>query len=105
MTQETEQHEEHGEHERKTEVEVTASYLPSSDRYDEDLPRPTALGTVLTKVKSFFKVEDFKDRDTHTFHLMFEGQQRDDLGTTLEQLLKPNQRNAHFQLIEKIQAG
>jgi hypothetical protein len=60
---------------------------------------------VKTAVTTFFGVTDFKDRDTHTFHLMFDGVQRDDLGTTLDAVLKRNQHKAHFQLVEKITAG
>lgn len=91
--------------ERKAEVKITASYLPSSETYAAELPRSTTLAIVKTAVMTFFGVTDFKDRDNHTFHLMFEGVQRDDLDTTLDALLKPHQPAAHFQLIEKITAG
>lgn len=108
MSQDTtigEEREQREDDNRNTAVHVTANYLPSSETYRHSFLRTDTIGTVKADVMLFFKVADFKDRDTHTFHLMFEGQQRDDLGTSLGQLLKGEQRHAHFQLIEKIQAG
>jgi hypothetical protein len=89
----------------KTTAEVTANFLPSPDQYRQPFQRAQTLGDVKTAVMAFFGVSDFKDRDTHTFHLMFEGQQRDDLGTTLQALLGDERDTAHFQLVERIQAG
>src|SRR5437016_2199169 len=89
--------------EQKTTVEVTANYLPSTEQYRQSFKRTQTLGDVKTGVMAFFKVSDFKDRDTHTFHLLFEGQQRDDLGIRLDALLGNERHSAHFQLIERIQ--
>jgi hypothetical protein len=94
--------------ERKTkQVEVTAKYLPSTETFEQEFTRTATLGDVKTAVIAFFKVADFTDRDTHTFHLMYKDQQRDDLGTTLDALLddKEHKAKAKFQLIEQIKAG
>jgi hypothetical protein len=94
--------------ERKTrQVEVTAKYLPASDTFEQEFARTATLGDVKTAVMAFFRVNDFSDRDSHTFHLMYRDQQRDDVGTTLEALLedKEHKARAKFQLIEQIKAG
>ena len=94
--------------ERKArQVEVTAKYLPSSDTFEQEFARSATLGDVKTAVMAFFSVKDFSDRDSHTYHLMYRDQQRDDVGTTLEALLadKEHKAKAKFQLIEQIKAG
>jgi hypothetical protein len=92
---------------KTTDVKVTAKYLPSTETFEQEFPRSATLGDVKTAVMTFFNAKDFTDRDTHTFHLMFKDQQRDDLGTTLDALLddKEHKAKAKFQLIEQIKAG
>ncbi len=91
--------------ERKTTVEVTANYLPSTEHYREPFQRAQTLGDVRNQVMTFFNVSDHQDRDKHTFHLLFEGQQRDDPGVALVTLVGDERHTAHFQLIERIQQG
>jgi hypothetical protein len=94
--------------EQKTKpVEVTAKYLPSTETFEQEFPRSATLSDVKTAVMTFFGVKDFTDRDSHTFHLMYKDQQRDDLGTMLDALLddEEHKAKAKFQLVEVIKAG
>jgi hypothetical protein len=88
-------------------VEVTAKYLASTETFEQDFPRTATLDNVRTAVMAFFGVTNFQDRDNHTFHLVYNDEQRDDLGTTLDALLedKEHKAKAKFQLVEVIKAG
>jgi hypothetical protein len=54
---------------------------------------------------TFFGVSDHRDRDTHQFFLEFNGQRLTDLNQTLELLLGPHRKGAHFNLVEQITPG
>jgi len=86
-------------------VAVTVSYLPAPSAYHHKFPDETAVGTVRTDAMSFFGVSDHRDRDIHEFLLEFEGRRLTDMAETLEHLLGPHRRDAHFHLIEQVTKG
>jgi hypothetical protein len=92
-------------HDRKEQVAVTVSYLPAPRPYHHSFEGQTTVGTVRTDAMTFFGVRDYKDRDTHEFFLEFEGLRLTNLAETLDQLLGPHRREAHFNLIEQVTQG
>lgn len=87
-------------------VEVTVSYLPSPNRFQRKYADETTVGTIRTDAMTFFGVSDHvENRDTHAFFLEFEGRRLTNMGETLEQLLGPHRREAHFNLVEQITQG
>jgi hypothetical protein len=54
---------------------------------------------------TFFGVSDHQDRDTHQFFLEFKSQRLTNMTETLDELLGPHRRGAHFNLIEQITPG
>ena len=86
-------------------VAVTVSYLPAPSPFHRKYEDETTVGTVRTDAMAFFGVRDYKDRDTHEFFLEFEGRRLTNLAETLEQLLGPHRREAHFNLIEQVIQG
>jgi hypothetical protein len=86
-------------------VAVTVSYLPAPSPFHRKYEEETAVGIVRTDAMAFFGVRDYKDRDTHQFFLEFEGRRLTNLAETLEQLLGPHRREAHFNLIEQVTQG
>ena len=86
-------------------IEVLVSYLPAPSPYRHRFDDKTTVGTVRTDAMTFFGVKDYKDRDTHEFYLEFDGRRLNNLGETLEQLLGPHRREAHFNLVEQITQG
>ena len=94
----------HG-HDYRKEVTVTVSYLPAPSPFHHRYGDETALGTVRTDAMAFFGVRDYRDRDIHEFFLEFEGRRLTDLGETLERLIGPHRREAHFNLIEQVTQG
>jgi hypothetical protein len=90
----------------KTEVEVTANYLPSPAQFRQDFQRTDVLGLVRTAIMLFFGVQDRTDgRRTYTYYLTFEGQRQDDLNSPLSGIVGTERHTAHFQLVEQIQEG
>lgn len=87
------------------EVEVTVEYLPAAKPYHKAFVGAATVGTVRTDAMAFFDVSDHKDRDTHQFFLEFNGQRLTNMDQTLEQLLGPDRKGAHFNLIEQITPG
>lgn len=88
-----------------TGVEVTVEYLPASRPFHKEYPDSTTVGTVRTEAMAFFGVSDHRDRDTHQFFLEFNGRRLTNTAETLEQLLGPHRKAAHFNLVEQITPG
>ncbi|HEV2352069.1 MAG TPA: hypothetical protein VG028_19730 [Terriglobia bacterium] len=86
-------------------IEVTVSYLPAPSPFHHKFQDEATVGTVRLDAMLFFGVQDHKDRDTHEFFLEFEGRRLTNLTETLEQLIGPHRREAHFNLIEQITQG
>jgi hypothetical protein len=86
-------------------VEVAVSYLPSPNRFQRKYADETTVGIIRTDAMAFFGVQDHKDRDVHEFFLEFEGRRLTNMGETLEQLLGPHRREAHFNLVEQVTQG
>ena len=86
-------------------VEVSVDYLPSPKQVHQTYKDATVIETVRTDAMNFFGVKDFQDRNTHKFFLEFEGRVLENTGETLEQLLGPHRRGAHFNLIERVIQG
>jgi hypothetical protein len=88
-----------------TKVEVTVEYLPATKPFHEEFARGDTVGAVRAAATSFFGVADHQDRDKHEFFLEFDSTKLTDLGQTLESLLGPHRKGAHFNLIEVITQG
>ena len=88
-----------------TDVEVTVEYLPATKPFHRAYAETTTVGTVRTGAMAFFGVSDHRDRDTHQFFLEFNGRRLTDMAQTLQQLLGPHRRAAHFNLVEQITPG
>ena len=86
-------------------VKVTVAYLPAPKPFHHSYGDEATIGTIRTESMTFFGVSDHKDRDTHEFFLEFEGRRLSDLGETLEKLLGPHRREAHFNLVEQVTQG
>ena len=86
-------------------VAITVSYLPAPSPFHRKYEDKATVGIVRTDAMDFFGVRDHKDRDTHEFFLEFEGRRLTNLTETLEQLLGPRRREAHFNLIEQVTQG
>jgi len=90
----------------KTDVEVTANYLPSPAHFRGEYQRTDTLGLVRTAIMSFFGVQDRTEgRRNYTYYVTFEGQRRDDLSSALSAIVGTERHTAHFQLVEQIQEG
>lgn len=87
------------------EVQTTVEYLPATQPFHQAYRGETGLGAVRTGAMAFFHVSDHQDRDTHRFFLEFDHQRLTNMGETLDQLLGPHRRGAHFNLIEEITPG
>lgn len=88
-----------------TKVEVTVEYLPATKPFHGDFTPGDTVGAVRASATWFFGVADHQDRDKHEFFLEFDGSKLIDLGQTLESLLGPHRKGAHFNLIEVITQG
>ena len=87
-------------------VEVSVDYLPSPKKFHQSYKDETLIETVRSDAMTFFGVKDYQDnRDVHKFFLEFEGRVLENTSQTLEQLLGPHRRNAHFNLIERVTAA
>lgn len=86
-------------------VQVTVEYLPAVNPFHQSYLEKVTVGTVRTDAMTFFGVSDHRDRDTHQFFLEFNGQRLTNMGETLEQLLGPDRKGAHFNLVEQITPG
>jgi hypothetical protein len=86
-------------------VEVTVDYLPATKPFHSEFLQTDTISTVRAAATALFGVADHQDRDKHEFFLEFDGNRLTDLGQTLEALLGPHRRGAHFNLIEVITQG
>lgn len=86
-------------------IEVKVDYLPSPAPFVRKYGDETVIETVRTDAMTFFGVKDFQDRNIHKFFLEFEGHIIENTSQTLEQLLGPHRRSAHFNLIERVTQG
>jgi hypothetical protein len=86
-------------------IEVLVSYLPAPSPFRHRYEDETTLGTIQIDAMTFFGVKDYKDRDTHEFFLEFDGRRLTNMGETLERLLGPHRREAHFNLVEQVTQG
>lgn len=90
---------------KDTDIEVTVEYLPAAKPFHRTCDGTVTVGTVRSEAMAFFGVNDHKDRDTHQFFLEFNGQRVTNTDQTLNQLLGPHRKGAHFNLIEQITPG
>ncbi|MGB8065005.1 MAG: hypothetical protein WCF26_24170 [Candidatus Sulfotelmatobacter sp.] len=88
-----------------TDVEVTVEYLPAAEPFHRTYDGTATVGTVRSDAMTFFGVSDHRDRDTHQFFLEFNGERLTNMNQTLEQLLGPHRKGAHFNLVEQITPG
>jgi hypothetical protein len=86
-------------------IEVKVDYLPAPAPFVQKYGDETVIETIRTDARTFFGVKDFQDRNIHKFFLEFEGHVLENTAQTLEQLLGPHRRSAHFNLIERVTQG
>ncbi|MGH9961663.1 MAG: hypothetical protein ACREBC_31810 [Pyrinomonadaceae bacterium] len=86
-------------------VQVTVDYLPATKPFHNDFVETTTLETVRTDAMNFFGVRDRQERDTYKYYLEFEKARVTNTTQTLRQLLGPERRGAHFNLIEEVTKG
>ncbi len=86
-------------------IEVKVEYLPAPAPFVREYDEKTTVGTVRMDAMSFFGVKDYQDRNIHKFFLEFDGRLLENTSQTLEQLLGPHRRSAHFNLIEQVTQG
>jgi hypothetical protein len=86
-------------------IEAKVDYLPAPAPFVRKYGDETVVETVRTDAMTFFGVKDFQDRNIHKFFLEFEGHILENTSQTLEQLLGPHRRSAHFNLIERVTQG
>jgi hypothetical protein len=86
-------------------VHVTVDYLPATKPFGRAYPAMTMVETVRTDAMGFFSVRDRQERDTYRYFLELSGNRLTDTQQTLEQLLGPHRRGAHFNLVEQITPG
>jgi len=84
---------------------VTVDYLPATKPFGRAYPVTTMVETVRTDAMAFFGVRDRQERDTYRYFLEFSGSRLTNTQETLEQLLGPHRRGAHFNLVEQITPG
>ena len=85
--------------------QVTVDYLPAAHPFHHSYDGSVTIATVRSEAMTFFGVSDHKDRDTHQFFLEFNGQRVTNTAQTLDQLLGPHRKGAHFNLVEQITPG
>jgi len=86
-------------------VHVTVDYLPATKPFGRAYPATTMVETVRTDAMAFFGVRDRQERDTYQYFLELSGSRVTNTQQTLEQLLGPHRRGAHFNLVEQITPG
>ncbi len=86
-------------------IEVKVDYLPAPAPFVRKYRDETVIETIRTDAMTFFGVKDFQDRNIHKFFLEFEGRVLENTSQTLEHLLGPHRRSAHFNLIEQVTQG
>jgi hypothetical protein len=86
-------------------IEVKVEYLPSPAPFVRKYKDETVIETIRTDAMTFFGVKDYQDRNIHKFFLEFEGRVLENTSETLDQLLGPHRRSAHFNLIERVTQG
>ena len=86
-------------------VQVTVEYLPATKPFHNDFVETTTLETVRTEAMNFFGVRDRQERDTYKYFLEFEKARVTNTAQTLRQLLGPERRGTHFNLIEEVTKG
>ena len=95
-------HEPRGAHE---DVQVTVDYLPATKPFHRAYSGTTTVETVRTDAMAFFGVRDRQERDRYQYFLEFSGGRVTNTQQSLEQLLGPQRRGAHFHLVEQITPG
>lgn len=86
-------------------VHVTVDYLPATKPFERAYARTTMVETVRTDAMAFFGVRDRQERDTYRYFLELSGSRITNTQQTLDQLLGPHRRGAHFNLVEQITPG
>ena len=86
-------------------IEVKVDYLPAPAPFARKYLDESVIETIRTDAMTFFGVKDFQDRNVHKFFLEFEGRVLENTSETLEHLLGPHRRSAHFNLIERVTQG
>ena len=86
-------------------IQVTVDYLPATKPFHSDFEESTVLETVRTEAMNFFGVRDRQERDQYRYFLEFEKARVTNTAQTLKDLLGPNRRGAHFNLIEEVTPG
>jgi hypothetical protein len=86
-------------------IEVKVDYLPAPAPFVRKYSDEIVVETIRTDAMTYFGVKDFQDRNIHKFFLEFEGRVLENTSQTLEQLLGPHRRSAHFNLIERVTQG
>jgi hypothetical protein len=86
-------------------IHVTVDYLPATKPFERAYPGTTTVETVRTDAMAFFGVRDRQERDTYRYFLELGGSRLTNTQQTLEQLLGPHRRGAHFNLVEQITPG
>jgi len=86
-------------------IHVTVDYLPAAKPFGQAYGATTIVESVRTDAMAFFGVRDRQERDTYRYFLEFGGTRLTNTQETLEQLLGPHRRGAHFNLVEQITPG
>jgi hypothetical protein len=86
-------------------IQVTVDYLPAAKPLHREFDPETTLEVVRAAAMDFFGVRDRQERDTYKYYLSFENSRMTDTSQTLEHLLGPHRKGAHFHLVEEITPG
>jgi hypothetical protein len=86
-------------------IQVTVDYLPAAKPFHNDFVETTTLETVRAEAMNFFGVRDRQERDTFKYFLEFEKTRVTNTSQTLRDLLGPERRGVHFNLIEEVTKG
>jgi hypothetical protein len=86
-------------------IQVIVDYLPANGPFHREFEATTALEVVRSDAMAFFEVRDRQERDAYKYYLSFENSRVTDTSQTLEHLLGPHRKGAHFHLVEEITPG
>ena len=86
-------------------IQVTVDYLPATKPFHKDFEETTTVEVVRAEAMTFFGVRDRQERDTYRYFLEFEKARVTNTAQTLRDLLGPNRRGAHFNLVEEVTPG
>jgi hypothetical protein len=92
-------------HPKPLPVQVTVDYLPAAKPFHSDFAETTTLESVRNEAMNFFGVRDRQERDTYKYFLEFEKARVTNTSQTLRDLLGPERRGVHFNLIEEVTKG